>query len=110
MKRHVVVRWVAYISFILIQAPIFIIRLYVRYDRHVASVNIDQNIYLIDFIFRVMFFIFEMVLLVQFFWLFRFFTFRKLQAAEDTNGSSQMTPLIKIIIALVFVAGLLNLE
>jgi hypothetical protein len=44
----------------------------------------------------------------MFFWQFRFFTKRKLQANEEMDGL--MTPFIKLIWCLVLLAGLLNLE
>ena len=79
MISHEKLKWVIYASFALLQLPILGIRIYVRYMRYLTqNGNNKEDLVLVDFIFRIMYLIFELSLLYIFLMLIRFFTMRRL--------------------------------
>ena len=79
MISHEKLKWVIYASFALLQLPILGIRIYVRYMRYLTqNGNNKEDLVLVDFIFRILYLIFELSLLYSFLMLIRFFTMRRL--------------------------------
>jgi len=109
MNKHIILKRVIYSFFFSIQAAILGIRLYVRYKREVQGDDIIpvNPVYLVDLIFRFIYFCYEMVILYIFFRLFQFFLMRKLELSHSDNS---LTTFNKVIIALVFLSGFFNLE